>query len=150
MAVITKGSRAPAIPGVEFGGKPRVIFFYKVTCPVCQMSAPHVERFQQAYPGAITGVGEDPPAQLADFAREHGMSFGNVPDEVPFTVSDAYGLEAVPTLVLVGADGMVADTVESWDREGFNRVSSELSEMLGLPYAPISEEGDGLPPFRPG
>jgi len=41
-------------------------------------------------------------------------------------------------------------TVESWDREALNEVSGALAEVSGLPYAPISNPGDGLPPFRPG
>ncbi len=150
MALIAPGTKAPPVPGVAFDDGPTVLFFYKIDCPVCQMSAPYVETFEHAYPGHISGVGEDPEPDLADFARRFGMTFRSVSDLRPYEASDAYGLEVVPTLVLVGDDGTVVDAVESWSREGFNRVSRRVAELTESEYVLISEEGDGLPPFRPG
>ena len=46
--------------------------------------------------------------------------------------------------------GTVVDAVEGWDRAGFNRISERLAELSGSAYQPVSEAGDGLPPFRPG
>jgi peroxiredoxin len=114
------------------------------------MAAPKVEAFEQAYPGRIVGIGEDPPQKLAAFARDHGTTFRVVPDLAPYPLSRAFGLRTVPTTFLVDADGTILDTVESWDREGLNRVSRRLSELVGAPYAAISAEGDGLPRFKPG
>jgi peroxiredoxin len=123
MEPLSAGSPAPAIPGVDFASGPQVVFFYKVTCPVCQMAAPQVQRFQEAYPGRIVGVGEDAPEDLDTFARRFGLSFGSVPDESPYELSNAYGIRTVPTTFLVGADGVIARTVESWDRDGLNELS---------------------------
>src|ERR1700736_6395878 len=50
------GSPAPPIPGVDFSAGPTTVFFYKVTCPVCQMASPKVQRFEEAYSGRIVGV----------------------------------------------------------------------------------------------
>ena len=58
-------------------------------------------------------------------------------------------MRTVPTVFLV-EDGTVTDSVEGWDREGFNRVAGRLAEVTGTAYRPVSEAGDGLPPFRPG
>jgi hypothetical protein len=44
----------------------------------------------------------------------------------------------------------VEDVVESWDRDGYNRMSLRLSELTERPYAEVSTPADGLPPFRPG
>jgi hypothetical protein len=77
------------------------------------------------------------------------MALPRVPDLPPYEQSNAYGIEVVPTLFLV-QDSMVLDTVESWDREGYNRVSQRLAELSGSAYVEISSAGDGLPPFRPG
>jgi len=150
MAPLAPGATAPAIPGRMDQDAPRVLFFYKVTCPVCQMAAPKVEAFEQAYPGRIVGIGEDPPQKLAAFARDHGTTFRVVPDLAPYPLSTAFGLRTVPTTFLVDVDGTILDTVEAWDREGLNRVSRRLSELVGAPYAPISEAADGLPRFKPG
>jgi peroxiredoxin len=150
MAPLAPGTKAPSVPGVVVAGEPTTLFFYKVTCPVCQMAAPPVEGFQRAYPGRIVGIGEDPEEKLEAFAGEFGLSFLSVSDAPPYEASEAYGVRVVPTAFLVGDDGIILDTVESWDREGLNRLSERLAELTGAPYAPISEEGDGLPAFRPG
>jgi len=59
-------------------------------------------------------------------------------------------VESAPTVVVVDGDGRVADVVESWDREGVNRVSSTLAGLLDAEPAIVSEPGDGLPGFKPG
>ncbi len=150
MTALQPGSPAPPIAGVPARDGPLALFFYKVTCPVCQMAAPKVAAFHRAYPGAIVGVGQDPRDKLAAFDREFGLGFSSVPDLPPYEVSDAYGIRVVPTVFVVAPDGTVLSAVESWDRDGLNDASRRLAEATGLPYVAISEPGDGLPPFRPG
>lgn len=144
------GSSAPPVPGIEFSAGPTVLFFYKVTCPVCQMAAPPANRLEKAYPGRIQGIGQDPEEQLVEFDRTYGLGFPSVADLPPYGVSNAYGIRVVPTALLVDQDASILDIVESWDREGLNRVSKQLAGMLGAAFVPASEPSDGLPPFRPG
>jgi thiol-disulfide isomerase/thioredoxin len=146
----TLGSPAPSVEGIDFSTGPTALFFYKVTCPVCQMAAPKVETFETAYPGRIAGIGQDPPAKLRDFERSYGLTFGSRSEPPPYPASQAYGIRVVPTIVLVGSDGTVEAVAESWDRDVVNGVSRRLAELLGAPFVPISQEGDGLPAFRPG
>lgn len=149
MQPIPPGSPAPPVPGADRSAGPSVVFFYKVTCPTCQVAAPVAERFAAAFPGRFVGVGQDPREKLDQFAEELGTSFVAVPDEPPYEVSNAYGVRTVPT-VFVLADDEVVDVVESWDREGWNRAAARVAELAGTTVEPLSHEGDGLPPFRPG
>ena len=114
------------------------------------MAAPPANRFEQSYPGRILGIGQDPEEKLVDFDRAFGLGFPSVTDLPPYELSNAYGVRVVPTAFLVDADASILDVVESWDREGLNRVSKQLATMIDADFAPISEPGDGLPPFRPG
>jgi hypothetical protein len=149
--MIGVGESAPAVEGVEFGAGPKLLWFYKVTCSVSQLAAPKAQALADAYPDVLVGVGEDPPDALEAFSEEFGMpGVRSVPDLEPFPASDAYGIESVPTMFLVGSDGTVEDLVQSWDREGYNRVSARLAELTGSDYVEISDEGDGLPAFKPG
>ena len=150
MSALSPGSSAPPVPGVDFAAGPAVLFFYKVTCPVCQMAAPMVGEFQRAYPGRIVGVGQDAEGKLAEFDRELGMGFGSMADLPPYELSNGYQIGVVPSLFLVSPEGIVLESVESWNRDGFNQVSKHLAALTGAEYAPISEPSDGLPPFRPG
>ena len=148
MQPLAPGSTAPDLDGVDLM-EPRILFFYKVTCPVCQLAAPVAERIEQAVPGRITGVGQDAEPDLRAFAQEYGVTFPSVRDAPPYPASRAYGVRVVPTLFLVQS-GEVRDVVESWDREGFNRITGALAASAGAQPVSVSSEGDGRPPFRPG
>ena len=151
--MIEPGAGAPSIhlPDAETGESvtdpwrdgPVVLAFFKTTCPVCQMSAPKVQGLADA--GVrVVAVGEDPPAEVQAYADHYGQKVTTLSEPAPYPASDAYGIDTVPTLVLVDHDGTVRDSVASWDRDAWNR----LAETAGAP--PISDESDGLPPFRPG
>ena len=146
---LARGEAAPPVAGVTFDG-PHALMFYKVTCPTCRLAAPAFERFASAYPGRTQGVGQDPAEALDRFSVETGMTFDTTPDLAPYPASVAYGIEHVPTLVVVDSEGRVADAVESWDRDGVNRASSTLAALVGTDPVVISEPRDGLPDFRPG
>ena len=150
VAVIAIGDAAPLVPGATFEQGPVALVFYKVTCPVCQMAAPKVDSMARAYPGRVVGIGQDPPDELERFGREFGMDVPAVVDLPPYDVSNAYGIETVPTLFVIDGAGKVADAVISWDRAGYNRASARLAEFLGVEPATVSDSSDGLPPFRPG
>jgi hypothetical protein len=146
---ISIGSVAPAVEGVDVTG-PRALVFYKVTCSVTQMAGPPLARLGDAYPGAVVGVGQDPPQDLIAFATTYGWRFAQVSDLAPYTASDAYGIVSAPTVVVVDGQGRVADVVESWDRAAANRASSTLAGLLNAEPAILSEPDDGLPAFKPG
>ena len=113
MALIEVGAKAPAVPGVAFGDGPVALLFYKDSCPVCQMTAPLTAAFEAGAPGRLVGVGQDDEGRRARFASTYGFASRSVGDLPPYDVSNAYGIVSVPTLVLVGRDGVVAEK-RSW------------------------------------
>ncbi len=150
MELITPGAVAPPVPGAAFDDGPTALVFYKVTCPVCQMAAPKFEELERAHPGRVVGVGQDPDPALREFGDDYGMaSVRAVTDASPYPVSDAYGIDSVPTVVLVN-DGVVAESVPLWDRQAFNRLSERLSALAGSEQVVTSDPSDGLPETRPG
>lgn len=146
---ITVGARAPEVRDVEVDG-PRGYVFYKVTCSVTKMAGPPIAALGHAYPGAIVGVGQDPPEELTAFAEELEWGFPQIPDLAPYEVSDAFGIRSAPTLVVVDREGTVVDVVESWDRDGINRASAALAGLIGAEPVVVSTPDDGLPDFKPG
>ena len=122
---------------------PAVLVFFKVTCPVCQLAAPKVQALADG--GAtVVAIGEDPPEKLEQYAGKYGQRVPTLSEPAPYAVSAAYGLEAVPTVFLVSSEGMIADAVAGWDRDGWNRVAAAAGA------GPVSDTGDGLPALRPG
>lgn len=151
--VLSPGARAPSftLPDASTGApvtdpwteRPTVLAFFKVTCPVCRMVAPKVAALARG--GArVVGIGEDPPAALRRYAREEGQDVPTLSEAAPYPVSSAFGIMSVPSIFLVEADGTVAEAVGGWDRDRWNALAAAAGG------GPISEEGDGLPTFRPG
>lgn len=148
MPPLKQGQEAPEVPGVERDG-PRVLFFYKVTCPTCQISAPVAERLHERLGDRFVGIGQDPREKLDQFAEDLGTAFTAISDQPPYELSNAYGIRVVPTLFVLD-DGKVVDVSESWDRDGWNRLAAKMGALTGEAAEAVSWEGDGLPPFRPG
>ena len=122
---------------------PVVLAFFKTTCPVCQMAAPKVQALAEA--GVrVVAVGEDPPAAIQTYADRHGQKVTTLSEPAPYPASDAFGIDTVPTLFRVDEDGTVRDTVVSWNRAEWNRFAEAAGGTA------VSDEADGLPPFRPG
>ena len=122
---------------------PVVLAFFKTTCPVCQMAAPKVQALADA--GVrVVAVGEDPPPAIRSYADRYGQKVPTLTEPAPYPASDAFGVDTVPTLFLVDGGGTVRDAVVSWDREGWNRLAQSAGGVT------VSDESDGLPPFRPG
>ena len=55
MSPVAVGTIAPEVPGVEFGGGPVGLFFFKVTCPTCQLAAPVMRGSRSRSPGMSSG-----------------------------------------------------------------------------------------------
>jgi len=151
--MLAPGDRAPSLdlPEAASGQSvsdpwregPVVLAFFKTTCPVCQMAAPKVQALADS--GVrVVAVGEDPPPELRSYAERHGQKVQTLSEPAPYPASEAFGIDTVPSLFLVSEDGTVRDAVVSWDRDAWNRFAEEAGG------APVSEDGDGLPPFRPG
>jgi hypothetical protein len=135
---------------VPFGDGPVGLFFYKVTCPTCQLAAPKMRAFERAFPGRVIGVGQDAERELARFSQERSMEIRSIEDAPPYPVSNAYGIVSVPTLCLIGDDGRMLESVGAWERTGFNRVAERMAELAGVVPIVISTADDGLPDFKPG
>lgn len=121
-----------------------VLAFYKTSCPVCKMIAPMLTRLTEA--GArVVAVGEDPADELTRYSEEQGQTVtATLTEPAPYAVAEAFGLEAVPSIFLIGDDGAVETAIAGWSRDTWNA----LAESVGAP--PLSTPDDGLRPFRPG
>ena len=152
--MLTTGDKAPSftLPDVATGqtvadpwSEGQVLLaFFKTSCPVCKMVAPMLTKLSEA--GVrVVAIGEDPPEAIADYNEAQGQHVSSLTEAAPYSVSEAYGLEAVPTVFLVGPDGGIQEAIPGWSRDTWNA----LAASVGLPE-PLSTPDDGLRPFRPG
>lgn len=132
---------------------PALLVFYKSSCSTCEMAFPVFAELERRYGDAVpvVAVAQDQLEKARPWLDERGFT-GPVLDDLRarFATSEAYELEGVPCLVLVDGDGTVAHVTTGWDRESVNDWARRLGELTGRSQDPVSTDGDGLPPFKPG
>ena len=146
---LAPGRPAPELP---LAGS-AVLAFFKTGCPTCQLSFPVwgelARRYGEVVP--VLGVAQDPPAVAEPWLAERGFAGPTIDDSDGYALSRAFDIDVVPTLVLVGSDGVVAEVGEGWSRDDANAWDDRLAALTGRPSpGPMSKEDDGLPAFKPG
>jgi len=124
---------------------PALLAFFKVSCPVCQLTLPFLERIRLAGRLPVYAVSQNDARDTRDFHRRFGLSLPTLLDseEAGFTVSNVFGISSVPTLFLVEADGSLARVIEGWSKSEIER----LGELAGVkPFRP----SDSVPEWKAG
>ena len=140
---------------VDLGGLaargPALLFFYKGDCPASDAAA-HVLPRAAAIPGlAVAAVSQDDPFLTEVFAKNHrlGAPVRVLVDPEPWPASDAFGVRATPTWILLAPGGRVAAILEGWSRDDANALAARAAALADAPPAVVSTPSDG-PAFRPG
>lgn len=130
------------------GGKPLLLAFYKVSCPVCQYTFPFLERLYRGRTNGDIGmfaISQDDPESTREFDQEFGITIPTLLDreEEGYPASNAYGLSHVPSLFLVEPDGRISQAITGFDKKGLE----ELGRRLGK--APF-EADEYVPEWKAG
>jgi len=157
--MLQAGERAPAVQLTDLQGKkialpemvrdsPALVAFFKITCPVCQLTLPFLERIHrgQSKPGlAIYGISQDDPKSTIEFSREFGLTFPSLLDreEDGYVASNGFAISHVPSLFLVESDEII-----SWALEGFSK--RELQSLGGRAGVPTFSPADNVPEWKAG
>ena len=126
------------------GGRVLLVFF-KVTCPVCQLTMPFLERLHASGTLAICGISQNDAADTREFNSYFGVSFPTLLDseDEDFPASNAYGISSVPSMFLVEPDGAISRVIEGW-----NRMDMEaLGEAAGMA---LFRPEDNVPAWKAG
>jgi peroxiredoxin len=166
MPALEAGVQAPEIElqyldGHKFSLKeerkkgPVVAVFFKVSCPVCQMALPYLDRIFKAYAksGAFTfvGVSQDNAADTQAFNRQYNVSFPVVLDPAgKYPVSNAYKLTNVPTTFLISPEGEIDFATVAWSKADVNQLNRRLASLNHVAPAPIFQPGENVSEFKPG
>ena len=130
------------------GGKPVLLAFFKVSCPVCQYAFPFLERIYRGRTRqdiAMYAISQDDAESTREFDGEFGITLPTLLDteEEGYPASNAYGLSHVPSLFLVEPDGRISLAITGFDKNGME----ELGRRLGKePFEP----GERVPEWKPG
>jgi peroxiredoxin len=136
----------------EHKGGPLVISFFKTTCPTCMLTFPYLERLYQTYRAqglTVWGISQDPLDDSLAFAADYGVTFPVLLDTT-WDVSNAYGVDVVPTTFLLDRRGQIAFSFVSFSKDDINEMARLIAAETQAPLTVIAPPDDGKPPFRPG
>jgi peroxiredoxin len=155
-ALLDSGTRAPAfrlsrLEGAEstlaeLTASGRVLLaFFKVTCPVCQLTMPYLERLHASGTLRICAISQNDAADTREFNSYFGVSFATLLDseDADFPASNAYGISSVPTMYLVEADGVISRVIEGWNKLDMEALGAAVGVTLFRPE-------DNVPAWKAG
>jgi peroxiredoxin len=126
-------------------GGPAVLAFFKISCPVCQLTAPYLERLAASSGLQVIGISQDDAGPTRNFANRFGLTFSTLLDSSAddYAASNAYGISSVPTLFVVEPDGIVSRSFAGFSKRDFE----ELGARAGVvPFGPQ----DHVPEWKAG
>lgn len=165
MPALSAGTRAPDFTLPTTDGKqfclkdalargPVVAFFFKISCPVCQYTAPFVERLSKAKGNSgvtVIGISQDSLRDTRIFMEEFGLSCPVLLDESPaYAVSNEYGLTNVPTLFWIDADGDIELSSVGWSRADVEEIHRRITQAKGDGKVVLFQPGEDIRDFRAG
>jgi peroxiredoxin len=153
--MLSPGSKAPLFTLRDLDGSPHslvdllsrgpvLLAFYKISCPVCQMTLPFLERIATgSLP--VVAISQDDDAGTRRFQAKFGVTMPALLDseEEGYPASKAFGIEYVPTLFLVEPDGAISLT-----SEGF--VKADLESIAARAALPIFRATESVPAWKAG
>ena len=137
------GTSKPAKEILEDG--PALIAFFKIGCPVCQMTMPFLERLAGHNGLQIVGISQDDAGATRKFNDRFGITFRTLLDEVKagYPVSNAFGISSVPSLFVLEQDGTISRAFTGFSKKDI----LALGDRVGVqPFRPDEK----VPESRPG
>jgi peroxiredoxin len=139
------GGRTPLGIGA---GKPVLLAFFKVSCPVCQFTFPFLERMYRGRSNqdiAIYAISQDDASSTREFHAEFDISLPTLLDkeEDGYPASNAYGLSIVPSIFLVEPDGGISQALVGFEKKGLETLGQRLGQEPFKPreYVPEFKSG---------
>jgi len=124
---------------------PALLAFYKISCPVCQLTAPFLERLATNDKIQVIGISQDEANATRGFTERFGITFPTLLDSSKenYPASNAYGIASVPSLFLVEPDGTIGQAFYGFSKRDF----LEIGARVGV--SPFGPE-DHVPEWKAG
>jgi peroxiredoxin len=155
-ALVGAGDKAPdlRLTGLDgstrslqdlLGGGPVLLAFFKISCPVCQLTAPYLERLAANNTLQVIGISQDDVSATRGFAQRFGITFPTLLDlsSEDYPASNAYGITSVPSLFLLERDGTVTRSFQGFSKRDFEEIGARAG------VSPFGPE-DHVPEWKAG
>lgn len=122
----------------EHQGRVVVLDFWATWCGPCKMSLPALQQTYEQYrdhPGVtVVSVNTDAPQQreeiVRSFMKSRRFTFPVLLDDPRQSVQARYGVQAIPTLVVIGPDGKVRTVKVGLFARDTDGIAKHLSALI--------------------
>jgi peroxiredoxin len=120
---------------------PALLAFYKISCPVCQLTAPYLERLSANNTLQVIGISQDDASATRGFANRFRLTFPMLLDlsNEDYPASNAYGITSVPSLFLVESDGTISRAFAGFSKRDFESIGARAGVTLFGPDDHVPE-----------
>jgi peroxiredoxin len=124
---------------------PALLVFYKISCPVCQLTVPFLQRLSAGGTLQVVGISQDDNSSTQSFNQRFGITFPTLLDQSKegYPASNSFGISSVPSLFLVEQDATVAQAFQGFSK----RDIQALGERAGTQ---IFRSEDNVPEWKAG
>jgi peroxiredoxin len=154
--LVASGAKAPAFCLRDLDGStrsledvlasgPALLAFFKISCPVCQLTAPYLERLAANNAIQVIGISQDDASATRGFLQRFGVTFPTLLDlsSEDYPASNAYGITSVPSLFLLESDGVIARAFNGFSKRDFEEIGARAGVA---PFGP----DDHVPEWKAG
>jgi peroxiredoxin len=134
--MLSPASKAPQFTLHDLNGAPHslttllstgpvLLVLYKISCPVCQLTLPFLDRIADGKL-QIIAISQDDPSSTRRFQTKFGVSLPTLRDreEEGYPVSNAFGITHVPSLFLIEPDGAISLTSEGFIKSDLESIGA--------------------------
>jgi peroxiredoxin len=124
---------------------PVLLAFFKISCPVCQLTAPYLERLAANNSLQVIGISQDDASATGGFAHRFGLTFPTLLDssQDDYPASNAYGISSVPTVFVLERDGTISRSFAGFSKRDFEEIGARAG------VSPFGPE-DHVPEWKAG
>ena len=154
--ILKRGMQAPRFELKELAGGrrslqemlergPVLLAFFKVSCPVCQLTFPFLERLAKNDAVQAIGISQDDATSTKAFNDRFGVTFPTLLDEAAegYPVSNGFGISSVPTVFVVETDGTISNSIEGFSKRDLDAIGERIHVA---PFRP----DEYVPEFKAG
>ena len=108
---------------------PVVAAFFKVSCPVCQLTFPFLERLSGNDGVQMIGVSQDDTSATTAFNSRFGVTFPTLLDDARegYPVSNAFGISSVPSFFLIETDGTISKAFHGFSKRDIEELGRRMN-----------------------
>ena len=143
------GKTLEPVTKAKLNGGIAVLAFFKSSCPVCQMTAPYLDRLKRLNPELpLYGISQDDQDETRNFRDEYDLSFPILMDR-DLETTRTFELTNVPSIFVIrGEKATVERNIIGFEKAGLEYIHAQGGPEIEK--TPLFSEADQVPEFRPG